>query len=201
MHDASHLEVRGSLARRPLSWLLCGALAGAAIAFASSAVLHATPAAPGGPTYPPLRALDHDEGVLFLNDEHSHLLGIRDRLTLLRQMAVLGCNGLISQSLSTRLDRFAQAGVDDIDSSASATTWRGVPYLDGTIRELGIARVQGGSDYLVTRVEEMTANSLGIEWISLADSYSAGEALVHLDGAIDIVDEQLAAIEGDLLQL
>ncbi|MCB2212754.1 flagellin [bacterium] len=124
---------------------------------------------------------------------------IDEKLVRMRALAVQASNGALTSEdrsyLHTEFDQLRS----EVTRIANTTNYNGLYLLDGSLSSTGIKFHIGtyntrNDDYYYVTMTSMTANALGIDGLSLADTASAQSSITTIDSAITTKDNERTRI-------
>jgi flagellin len=140
-------------------------------------------------------------GVSFIQTTEGYLQETEDILQRLRELSVQAANGIYTEDDRKQIQVEVSQLVDEVNRIASHAQFNGMALLTGAFgRESStVMQIQVGANENQNErfyVENMNAEALGIEGLTLTSADEANGAIKMLDDALHIVSKQRADLGG-----
>ncbi|MDR0707520.1 MAG: flagellin, partial [Treponema sp.] len=140
-------------------------------------------------------------GVSFIQTTEGYLQETGDILQRLRELSVQAANGIYTEEDREQIQVEVSQLVDEVNRIASHAQFNGMALLTGAFgRESStVMQIQVGANENQNErfyVENMNAEALGIEGLTLTSADEANDAIKMLDDALHIVSKQRADLGG-----
>ena len=105
----------------------------------------------------------------------------------MRELAVQGANGTLSDSDRASLQGELEAMRAEFDAVTGSAKFNGAPLFDGSSAEVTVQAGSAADDTIDIELQSMSAADLGLETISLSTAEEASSALASIDASRETV--------------
>jgi flagellin len=131
-----------------------------------------------------------NDGISVLQTAESATSTVQDDLQRMRELAMQAASGTLNDSQRADLNEEFSELAENIDATAAATEFNGVPLTDGSLSSIDVQVGQASSDQVSMNLADLSSGALGLSGVSIDSQGGAQAALDAIDSAMDSVSSQ-----------